>query len=494
MPETASESTTISPMTSIAARVISVVGPCLGMAGSESFEASTLESRSHHRHRRLFLTILSSGGAKVTSLAAMVISVPLVVRNFGQERYALWATITSTITLLVFADFGLGNGLLNVIAESDGSDDSAAAVSYISTGFYVLLSIALLGAIVLRFAYPVISWKQVFNLHSATAIREAGPAVAVFIGCFLAQLPLGVVQRVQFGYQEGFLAQIWSAAGNLLGLAGLCWVVHSRLGLPLLILAIAGAPVLTGVLNSLVFFTVQRPWLLPRISQVSSKAAARLLGLGFYFFVLQIAGAVGYQTDNIILAQVMGTASVAIYAVAAKLFVMIPSFINLVMMPLWPAYGEAFARGDAAWMKNTLRRSLLLSVGVTVLVGTALVIFGRPLIRGWVGTGVEPPLGLLVALAIWAVVASGVSVPVAMFCNGIGFVRVQAICSVLMALSNVALSIGLTRMIGICGVVYGSVIAQAVFVLLPYFIYIPKLVAKMSRSAIMLDPEFVVMK
>lgn len=432
------------------------------------FDKSTHKGRSRERHRRITLTAVSSGAARATSLLTVLVSVRLIVNHFGAERYALWAIITSTVTLLVFADFGIGNGLLNAISASDGKNDQQAAVSHVSTGFFVLLFVALFGAFTLWLLYPLVPWQRIFNLRSPTAVREAGPATAIFIVCFLAQLPLGVVQRIQLGYQEGFFTQLWSAAGNLLGLAGLLAVIRFHVGLPFLVLAVAGAPVLAGLLNTVTVFGFQRPWLKPRLDYISRDAASRLLHLGFLFFIMQIAGAVGYQTDNLIIAQVLGAAAVAQYAVPFRLFAVIPAILSMLIAPLWPAYAEASSRGDVDWIKATLKRSMLLGLAVVIPANLLLVGLARPIIRLWVGSQIVPSFLLLTGLATWSIL-SGVSGPLAMFLNGIGFIRVQAICSVLMAVSNIGLSIYLTRRIGISGVIYGSISSTVLFTLIPYF-------------------------
>jgi O-antigen/teichoic acid export membrane protein len=448
----------------------------------KSFETTTGEGRSRERYRRVMLTAVSSGAARVTSIGTMLVSVPLIVNYFGAERYALWATITSTVTLLVFADLGIGSGLLNIISESNGTGNREAAISYVSTGFFALLAVALVAASIFGAVYPFVPWKRIFNLGSAVAIREAGPAAAIFIICFLIQLPLGVVQRVQLGYQEGFVTQICSVAANLLGLLGLICVVHFRAGLPLLVLAVAGAPVVAGILNTAILFRLQRPWLTPRLDRISAAATRRILHLGFLFLVIQVACAVGYQTDNLIIAQVLGASQVTEYAVPFKLFAIAPAIMSMLIAPLWPAYAEASVRGDVHWVKETLRRSILIGVAVNIPINLLLVIFGRLIIRMWVGPQIAPSLLLLVGLASWAILTS-LSGPLAMFLNGIGFLRVQAVCAVLMAVSNVILSIVLTRKIGVSGVIYGSIMSQVLFSVVPYCFYFPRLLAEINSRA-----------
>jgi O-antigen/teichoic acid export membrane protein len=453
-----------------------------------SFDTSTARGRAGERYRRIALTALSSGGARATSFLTMLVSVPLIVNHFGVERYALWATITSTVALLAFADFGIGNGLVNTISESNGKDDREGAIAYVSTGFFVLLTVALFGALLLWIFYPVVPWHRIFNLNSPVAIREAGPAAAIYIVCFLAQLPLGVVQRIQLGYQEGFFTQMWIAAGNLLGLASMFVIIHVHAGLPWLVFAVAGAPVLAGVVNAVIVFRVQRPWLRPRFDRISRKATSRIIHLGFLFLIIQIAGAIGYQTDNLIIAQVLGAASVAQYAIPFRLFSITPAFISLAMAPLWPAYAEAASRGDMAWIKATLKRSMFLGLGLAVPANLLLIVLARSIIRLWVGTQIIPTFLLLGGLAGWAVFCA-INGSLAVFLNGIGLIRFQALCAVLMAISNIVLSIYLTQHIGIAGVIYGSIASQVLCIFIPYAIFLPRLAGLMTRSQRLLSAE-----
>jgi O-antigen/teichoic acid export membrane protein len=87
------------------------------------FDTSTSEGRASERHRRIALTGLVSVAAKAVSIITMLIVVPLTLNYLGAERYGLWMTISSVIAMMVFADFGIGNGLMNAITESYGKND-----------------------------------------------------------------------------------------------------------------------------------------------------------------------------------------------------------------------------------------------------------------------------------------------------------------------------------------------------------------------------------
>ncbi len=141
----------------------------------------------------------------------------------------------------------------------------------------------------------------------------------------------------------------------------------------------------------------------PASSAVAPAAAARhplalarsLLRVGLLFLVLQLAVAVAFTSNSIIIAAMLGPSAVADYAVVSKLFLIPAVLVSLALAPLWPAYREALSRGDVAWVRRTFGRSIRLSLSVAGLVSAVLVVFGIPIIAIWVGTSsVQPSFGL----------------------------------------------------------------------------------------------------
>lgn len=446
-----------------------------------SFDESTEEGRSKERYRRIARSAMATAVMRALSLVTLLISVPLTTRYLGSERFGLWMTITSLIAMLTFADIGMGNGLVSALSGASGRDDKHAATSFVSSTFFVLLAIAALLGCVFALAYPHIDWPGVFNVQSAQAASESGPALAVFVALFLASMPLGVAQKVHLGYQEGFTASLWVGAGSLLGLGGLLTAVLLGAGLPWLVLGVAGGPVVASAMNTLVLFGKIKPHLLPRLANVNRRSVHFVTGIGFLFFALGLAAALGYQSDNIVVARTLGAEKVTQLAVPMRLFMIAPTLLSFILAPLWPAYGESIARGDTAWVRRTLKRSFVAGIVVNVPAALLLLIFGRRIIAIWAGPEVFVPLILMIGLAMWAIL-TGVLGPLAMFFNGANVIKFQVFWSLVMGISNLAMSIVLARRIGVAGVVFGTVMSQLVFLVLPYLRKIRQVLASISED------------
>ena len=445
------------------------------------FDVSPPEGRSAERHRRIALSGLAAMVAKAVSVIVMFVTVRLTANYLGNERYGMWMTISSLTLLFGFADLGLGNGLLNAISDADGRGDRDAAASHVSSGFYMLSGFAALLGLVFTLCYPFVPWPRVFNVTSDLAVREAGPAMAMMAGCFLLSVPLMIVSRVQLGYQEGFAASLWTAAGSLVSLAALLIAVEYGAGLPWLVAALAGAPLLVTFVNGVVVFGWQRPYLLPRPALFTLEGGKRLIRIGLLYLVLQVIISMAFTADNIVAAQVLGAESVAQYSVPMRLFSVPITFVMMVLSPLWPAYGEAQARRDLPWIRRTLRRSILLAAAVSVPAALLLALAHRPLIRLWVGPQIQPTFWLIFGIAAWTVIGS-IGNALAMFLNGLHVFRFQVIIGFAMAIANLALSIALARTIGLPGVIWGTVISYGLLSIVPCWIYIPRMLARLAKD------------
>ena len=448
---------------------------------AQPFDVSTSEGRANERHRRVALSAATAVLSKSITVLTALVSVPLTLNYLGDERYGLWMTASSLIAVLTFADLGIGNGLLNRISEAYGNDDRELGRKYVSSAFFMLAGVALLLGLVFSALYPFVDWKKFFNLVSPEAIHEAGPATIIFVVCFLLNLPLGIVARIQLGYQEGFINNLWTIAGSVLALGGLLVAIGFRAGLPWLVLAMAGAPVLVTIVNGAFLFLRRRPWLLPKRQCASIPVAQSLFRIGAMFFVLQATYAITYPIDNFIAAHVLDQKAVTTYSIVARLFSFTPMIMDMFLNPLWPAYGEAIARGDYRWVKKTLTHSMLIAVSVAVFVATTLALFGHEILRLWVGPTVAPPFALVLGFAVWTVLSVAGNA-VAMFLNGIGVITFEAICAVLVAIGAFVLKIVIAKSMGLAGIIWGTIIAYIVFAILPFLLYVPRLLKRFQIS------------
>lgn len=406
--------------------------------------------------------------AKCFSITATLISVPLTLQYLGLERYGMWMTMSSLVAMLSFADLGIGNGLLSAVAQAHGKGDRQAIQRLTSSAFLALSGIAL--AILLAFAasYPFVAWHELFNVKSAQAKNEAGPAIAVVLACFAFAIPSGIVQRLQMGLQAGFVASLWQCLASALGLISLYVAIRLQAGLPWLALAFVGSPLVASLANTAYFFGRTHRDLAPSFRSIGRDTSLLLAKSGAFFLVLQIVAAVTYGSDSIIIAQRLGATSVSQYAVPEKMFSLVSAMLAIALAPLWPAYSEAFVSGDRAWIRRTFRRALLLSTATAAAASIALIVLSPWLMSKWIAGAIAPSFLLLLGLGIWKTVEAGGNA-VAMYLNGAGVIRFQVVVAIVTGLVAVVLKVALVDRIGLSGTVWASTAAYLLFAALPMF-------------------------
>ena len=437
--------------------------------------------RSYERYRRAAITTLASLGAQAVTTVVTLLSVPLALSHLGATQYGVWMSITSLVAVVAAADLGVGNGLLNGIAEAHGRTDRDLARRYASSAFLLLSGVALFLALIAVVIQPLISWTDLLNTPSLASSGDGRATALVLLGCSFALIPLGIAARIHMGYQEGFINSVWQGVGSVIGLLGLLAAVALDANLPWTVFAFTVGPVLSAGLNLAVLFH-QRAWLRPHLDAFHRRIAAKLLGTGLQFAALQAVFAVAFLSDNIVVAHIFGADAVTQYAVHAQLFGFAPLLAGMALSPFWPAYGESIVRGDVVWARKTLIRSVIATIALVGGASVVLLVVGTPLMQLWVGSRVQPSIPLMLALGLWATLSS-VGSAVAMFLNGAGMLRAQVVLACMMGPAAVLGKIIGALTFGLPGLVIGTIVAYTVFTAAPLSILMPGVLRRLESRA-----------
>jgi len=334
-------------------------------------------------------------------MAVGLISLPLTVRYLGPERYGLWVAISAWLQVLAFTDFGVGNGLVNLLSEANGKDDRELARQYLSSAMALIstFSLFLAGAFALTWHY--VDWVAVFNVKSQLAASEVAPTVMVLAVFFFLDFPLGLAGRVFAAYQEGYVSSMWAVGGSLASLVAIVAATSLHLGLPYLALSIVAARGLVKLANTVDLFRRSKRWLRPSLSLVRWNTMRKLLRLGGLYSAANVGFLIEMQAPFIVGPHVVGLSAIGQFGVAQRLYSTALILPTMFLSPLWPAFGEAIARRDFDWVRTTLIRCYKLSLVLGVPLAIGLILMGQWLISIWVSPLLVPERPLLALLGMW---------------------------------------------------------------------------------------------
>ena len=420
--------------------------------------------------RNVVHTIGAAFFSRSIMMIAPIVTIPITIRYLGEVRFGLWMTITSIMSMMLFADLGIGNGVLTEIGKLKGSDDLVGMRKVISTAYFVLGSSSLVALGVFWTIAQFIPWGRLVNAKDAATSADARIVGLVCISCFLLTIPLSLISKIQLGLQQGFVNEIWMSVSSLATMMMTLVAVYWKAPLGVLVLSVALTPLVFLLLNSITFFRRKERQGFVSRSMVDREMARTLLHIGGQFFLLSILTTITLNFDNLITAHLLGLEKVAVLEITAKPMKMALMLLTLLCLPFWPANGEALARGEFEWVRRITQKMVLLCFGATLIATFVLLFFGSLLYRLWIGSQFVLNHWLLLVLGIWAL-ALGTAAPYFMVLNGAGKVWDQIkMWAIFLPVALVA-KLFFTRQMGLPGIPLGGVIPY-IFIIIPWTLLI----------------------
>ncbi|WP_051973625.1 lipopolysaccharide biosynthesis protein [Cryobacterium sp. MLB-32] len=427
-------------------------------------EATSRSSGAALRTRALLLGIATGLGSRVLTLAAPLLTIPVTLHYLGADLFGFWMIVTSITAIGMFADLGLGNGLLTRLVWAVAEHDAERAKTLVSTAYLTLGGVALMLLAVIWLVVPSIDWQRIESQSATLQPATAQVVAGLALSAFAITIPLSLVQRVQYALQEAWKSNTWQVAGAIATIAA----VYAAALLDLGVVAVIAAAVFAGpfviLLNNVFYYAVSHRELTPTLRTASTSAAGSLLRVGFAFFFLSILTSVSLNVDNLIVAKVADLPTVSQFAITTKLFALLALAVTLVALPLWPANGEALARGDVSWVRRTTRAMVLFSVGAVALGGIVLVLARNLIAQLWLGDGHGISLGLALSLTLWSIVIAFCS-PFFSVQNSVGRLSYQYVGWGLFAAASIPLKFLLYPLLGLAGIPLAGVAAYLMFLL-----------------------------
>jgi O-antigen/teichoic acid export membrane protein len=339
--------------------------------------------------------------ARVIGISCQLLQVPIVMNALGAEAFGLWMTLTGIGAMITFADFGVGQGAQNKLAEAFAAGDLTRAreLWHSALVFFGLLGILLGGGVAL--VTPVVDFTRAFNLVEPAVQAQSGAAVGVTLALFCLNFPFGLAQRLAYSRQKGWMHNLVLAVASVGSLAGTVLATGLHASLPVVILA-AQLPSLLGNIGLMGWELCELGWTNLRAVRCRWATMRELCVLGASFGVQQMQLTLFVSLPQIIISTHLGAAAVTPYNLAQRLFNLFAVIQNAFMLPLWPAYSDAKTKGDFAWIRRTLQTSIAATLGCTIMPMALGAAFAPLILRAWVGADAQlPSTALLWLLFAW---------------------------------------------------------------------------------------------
>lgn len=407
------------------------------------------KKRTRLLKKNIILSFLTKGWAGVVQL----LMVPLTIICLGEYQNGVWLTINSFLLYTDSLDIGLGNGLRNKLAAYWAKGDMEKARQSVSSTFYTLILIMIPIAITLLVLIITIDLYSLVNVSPQIIdnLREVY-SISTILVC--AHFVIKFIGNIYLGLQLPAVNNLLVVGGQTLALA-LVFVLSRQKGMDNMLLWVAIANTLSPLIIYLIAYPItfykKFPELRPSLKYFRKEMVGELLGLGFQFFILQIAGILIFASSNFVISKVISPAQVTPYQVAYRYFSLTMMIFTVIGVPFWSATTDAYERGDIDWIKKSMKRlhMILIAIFFTLVLMVAVANF---VYRIWVGSEIVVPMSLTIGMALYLLIVI-TSLCYSYFLNGFGYLRLQLITTIISAIIYIPLAITLGHRFGTTGIV-----------------------------------------
>ena len=403
---------------------------------------------------------------KPLSIILGMVYTPIALSYLGDEKYGVWAIILSVVSWINYFDIGIGNGLRNKLTEAIALDDYKSARSYVSTAYCGTIGISFVFCLLITAIWNIFNLSNFFQLNTGSENANLIVFISVLFVCI--NFVLSLSRTSAYAIQQPGIISVAGVIGQALQIGAvlvISKIFHQSL------MAIAVIFGIVSLTDSIIVYLVvarNREYVRPRLSEANRKHMKALLTLGAGFFIMQISSLVLNTTDNLLIANLYGSADVTPYNMVYKVFYMLVQFHGIIIMPMWSAYTEATAKRNMAWIRRTMKRINLITVVFAAGAVIGIFVF-EPLAAIWLGKRLEYGTTLIVLVAVYMIIQMFANNYSSLLC-GVGKIRESTIIAAVSAILNIPLSILFAQTCGmrLGGIILGSLSVMAIsFVALP---------------------------
>jgi len=404
---------------------------------------------------------VASVGARVTTVASMLVITAIAARMMTKEEFGLWTILVTFIYLSWALDlgfrYGMGNRLAALVASAGGRSTAEQRELYLSIFFFTFVVGIFLSLIYLTFE-TFLPWAGIFKIQQAEIVSDVHLLILIALISLFISIPFTLMGTGFFAFQEVNLSCFITAAQSILLLI-LFWITSLFFTFKWVIICYFLAYLLTNVLST-VWFLMKREWPLVWIPLTSQyKHLKSVSSRSMEFFVQSSVGIFISNISLFLASNVAGLSKAGDFSLVQKIFGLMITVHLALLAPLAPLYTQKahlndweFVRSKLSYCKRIIWPSLFI-VG-----GGAIYLFHPIILYIWAGRDLSD-YTLAGFIALQAILSGWINTQ-SVLLNSLGLVKWQAIAFVVQAPIFIFLPLYFGKYWGITGVALGTLLCM----------------------------------
>jgi O-antigen/teichoic acid export membrane protein len=400
-------------------------------------------------------SIFSNWIALVVTGVISVVLTPVLIHGLGDFHYGMWILVGSLLEYSSFIDMGLRTTLQRFVAKLQGAQQRRGLNETLATS----LALGLVVCFLLCVLTGVLALLLPGFFGLAGGAKTLFAKVVVLLGLSVAvTFPARVLASYLCGlqrYDVYNLASIVTAAVRALLL-----VAALRLGYG--VMACSAVTLAVAVVSLAVHWRLVR-WADRELSldwrQVSWPQARELFSFSIYVFLASMGDFLRFRVDSFVIARWLSLSLVTPFSVASRIIEYLRAGTFTIVGPLMTTMSALEGQRRQADLKHVFLFSTKVMTLISLFLGAMLWLYGRPLIRLWVGPQYDAAYIPLMILVLGHVISLAQSPSINLLLAR-GRNRPLGWWTLTEGAANLALSIYWAPRYGLAGIALGTAVPQ----------------------------------
>jgi O-antigen/teichoic acid export membrane protein len=348
---------------------------------------TTTENGSELRtsHRNLAVAIGKSTVFGIISRLAQVgtrlVTIPIVISHLGLAGYGIWSIIMTTSAYMRFGSVGIKSAFQKYVADATGNDDYLTASQLLSTGTAVMVVLSVAGLI----PSALLSRKLAVAAGVPAEFLSAAAKSITVLALIMMLSNIGAVyEAIVMGGHRIDLVRKFSTITTIAEAVAIVALLHFGYGL----FAMASVMAISEVVYLGCCYVVSKK-IVPKIElkykYVTKSVLRELMRFAGSYQLVNILEVLYAAILPITVLREFGAATAGVFAIAQRLggsAAMLPdSFLH----PILSGGSMVYASGSVEAMRQLIRKSYKMTLGLTLFPLAFLSVFGTSLVYAWTG-------------------------------------------------------------------------------------------------------------
>ncbi|CAN1549833.1 RfbX Membrane protein involved in the export of O-antigen and teichoic acid [Flavobacteriaceae bacterium] len=415
--------------------------------------------------------LLMSGFYKGVSGLSLFLSIPLLIRYFGDTNYGLWVMVFALFQWVFSMDFGLSSVLKTKIPVLIYENKIDFVKSYIIATYKITTIISFFIFLSFFCLLQFIDLKTILNIPFFDSVYINNLFLLnVFLFCL--NFIFNVQKSLFVAFLKGKYSEQSIAVNQIVFLLTLLFIVYFFPDInyeqKLILISIANGIVglLINGLYTVYFFWLEKLNL--RTNIASPKGfISEIIRLGSKYMIIQIGLLFVFTSDNYILSNAFGPKEVVPYEIVNKLFQFPMMIIFAALSPLWSMFAKDYSDKNHLKLLSKFKKFNYSFVVISILI-IILALICPFIISVWIKQKINIPENLILYVAIVTALRIFVSF-YSFFLYGVEKINTYIIVLILSILIKIPLTFFLIHL----GFGINSVAIATLLIMLVWTIIIP---------------------